>query len=98
MAKKKEQLELPLEEPAPEEQPATEAVVDSKTTKAWENLVKLLDTNDKKGLLDLKLEGKHTVQEGVTVEEVKKQILQLAPGPHTSLNGLILDLIEKLPG
>lgn len=82
------------EPPAPE--PPEEPAPTAKETKAWEKLRKLIEAGDKKGLQDLKIEGTRIVQEGVTVEEVKKQILDLAPGKHTSLNGLVLDLIEKL--
>lgn len=35
-------------------------------------------------------------QEGVTIEEVKQQILSMAPGNHPHLGPILLDLAEKL--
>lgn len=35
-------------------------------------------------------------QEGVTIPEVKEQILAMAPGNHPHLGPILLDLAEKL--
>ncbi len=64
----------------------------------WSAVLAALNNNDK---LDIKALGEaygkpRKIQEGVSAEEVRAQLLKLAPGKHPLVGPLLLDLADKM--
>ncbi len=64
----------------------------------WDKIQAAVNSNNK---LEIKALGEaygkaKKVQEGVTAEEVREQILQMAPGDNPLVGPLLLDLSDKL--
>lgn len=64
----------------------------------WSSVLAALNHNDR---IDIKALGEaygkpRKIQEGVSAEEVRAQLLQLAPGKHPLVGPLLLDLADKM--
>lgn len=65
-------------------------------SKSWDKLKEIIENEDLVSLKKLTLEGDRIQQEGTTKDEVKEQLLAMAPGDHPHIHGVLKDYIAKL--
>jgi len=67
-------------------------------TYKWEDIQQAINTNNRRLIRDIGLsyDKPRIEQEGVQVEEVKQQIISMAPGNHPHIGPILLDLAAKL--
>jgi len=68
------------------------------TTYKWEDIQQAVNSNDRQLIrkIGLSYDKPRLEQEGVQIEEVKQQIISMAPGNHPHLGPILLDLAAKL--
>ena len=64
----------------------------------WEDIQQAVNANDRQMIrkIGLSYDKPKLEQEGVQIEEVKQQIISMAPGNHPHLGPILLDLAAKL--
>lgn len=65
-------------------------------SQAWDKLKDLVEAEDVDLLEEIDLEGEPIIQTGVTKEEMKQQILSMAPGDHPLLPRILQGYIALL--